>query len=70
MKPGKPTTFATIPHDAGDGIKNKPFLCLPGNPVSAVVSFYLFALPALKKMSCFQNPKLNWIQAEVQIFIV
>ncbi|KAI9251977.1 MoaB/Mog domain-containing protein [Sporodiniella umbellata] len=46
MKPGKPTTFATVPQ----GKKSKWVFALPGNPVSASVTFYLFVLPALKRM--------------------
>jgi gephyrin len=41
MKPGKPTTFATV----GD----KQIFALPGNPASALVTFHLFVLPALRK---------------------
>lgn len=41
VKPGKPFTFAN---------KGKTlFFGLPGNPVSAFVTFHLFALPALRK---------------------
>jgi gephyrin len=48
MKPGKPTTFATVPFktDAGERV-NKAIFSLPGNPASAVVTFHLFVLPAL-----------------------
>jgi gephyrin len=48
MKPGKPTTFATIPvkNDAGERV-SKVIFSLPGNPVSAVVTFHLFVLPSL-----------------------
>ncbi|RME79368.1 MAG: molybdopterin molybdenumtransferase MoeA [Chloroflexi bacterium] len=42
-KPGKPVTFATV-----DG---KPCFAMPGNPVSAMVSFELFVRPALLKMA-------------------
>lgn len=42
MKPGKPQAFGTI--------GGKPLFGLPGNPVSAMVSFELFARPALRKM--------------------
>ncbi|CAK8692726.1 unnamed protein product [Clavelina lepadiformis] len=47
MKPGKPTTFATI--DTQNG--KKSFFALPGNPVSAIVTLNLFVLPALRKLS-------------------
>jgi molybdopterin biosynthesis enzyme len=43
MKPGKPLNFAT----AGDTL----IFGLPGNPVSALVSFHLFIRPALATMT-------------------
>ncbi len=43
IKPGKPLTFATFPHCYYFG--------LPGNPVSALVTFWRFVAPALKKFS-------------------
>lgn len=48
MKPGKPTTFATVPvkNNAGERI-SKVIFSLPGNPVSAVVTLHLFVLPSL-----------------------
>lgn len=48
MKPGKPTTFATVPvkNNAGERV-NKVIFSLPGNPVSAIVTFHLFVLPSL-----------------------
>ncbi|KAF1994763.1 gephyrin [Amniculicola lignicola CBS 123094] len=52
MKPGKPTTFATIPFKTSSGDDSiTPIFSLPGNPASAVVTFHLFVLPALHKMS-------------------
>ncbi|KAK5624952.1 hypothetical protein RRF57_000668 [Xylaria bambusicola] len=52
MKPGKPTTFATIPvkNNAGERI-SKVIFSLPGNPASALVTFHLFVLPSLHQMS-------------------
>ncbi|KAF7722757.1 hypothetical protein EC973_002711 [Apophysomyces ossiformis] len=47
MKPGKPTTFATVSHDN----TKKYIFALPGNPVSAMVTFYLFVLSALKQLA-------------------
>ncbi|SNX87958.1 related to Gephyrin [Melanopsichium pennsylvanicum] len=50
MKPGKPTTFATLSDD-------KTIFALPGNPASALVTFYVFVLPALRKLSgCYAIP--------------
>ncbi|KAJ5159810.1 MoeA C-terminal domain IV [Penicillium canariense] len=60
MKPGKPTTFATIPFkEAATGAtestqqerKSKLIFSLPGNPASALVTLNLFVLPSLHKLS-------------------
>ncbi|KAJ0290577.1 hypothetical protein Brms1b_009724 [Colletotrichum noveboracense] len=52
MKPGKPTTFATVPvkNNAGERV-TKTIFSLPGNPASALVTFHLFVIPALHKLS-------------------
>jgi gephyrin len=52
MKPGKPTTFATVPvkNNAGERVTRVIF-SLPGNPASALVTFHLFVLPSLRQMS-------------------
>lgn len=52
MKPGKPTTFATVPSPA-EGPDRRPRLvfALPGNPVSCFVTFRLLAVPALQQLS-------------------
>jgi gephyrin len=48
MKPGKPTTFATVPvkNDQGERV-TKAVFSLPGNPASAIVTLHLFVLPSL-----------------------
>ncbi len=43
MKPGKPLAFGLLPG-------NVPLIGLPGNPVSAMVSFEQFARPAILRM--------------------
>lgn len=48
MRPGKPIAFATIPAGAKGAL---PVFALPGNPVSAMVTFELFVRPALRKMA-------------------
>ena len=47
MKPGKPTTFATLKWKE----KSKLILGLPGNPVSATVTSHLYVLPAARYLS-------------------
>jgi len=53
MKPGKPTTFATILAST-----TKLIFALPGNPASALVTFHLFVLPSLRKASGLEKPAL------------
>lgn len=48
MKPGKPTTFATVPVKDNNGERiTKIIFSLPGNPASAIVTLHLFVLPSL-----------------------
>lgn len=50
MKPGKPLAFGQITAKV-DGVQRAaPVLGMPGNPVSAMVSFELFVRPAIHKM--------------------
>lgn len=42
MRPGKPITFGSL--------EGRPIFGLPGNPVSAMVTFELFVRPALRRM--------------------
>ena len=52
MKPGKPTTFATVPvkDDSGERV-SKAIFALPGNPASAIVTLNLFVLASLHQAS-------------------
>lgn len=55
MKPGKPTTFASVPFKpsasaSGSGRDSKLIFSLPGNPASALVALNLFVLPSLHKL--------------------
>lgn len=62
MKPGKPTTFATIPAKGNNGERvSKVMFSLPGNPASALVTFHLFVLPSLHIMSGVSPPGLTKI---------
>jgi molybdopterin molybdotransferase len=58
MKPGKPLAFGSF---AGDGGR-VPHIGFPGNPVSSMISFELFARPAIFKMmgkTGWQRPTLR-----------
>ena len=48
MQPGKPQGFGRL-----DGT---PIICLPGNPVSAYVSFYFFVRPAIDRLKGYIAP--------------
>uniref|UniRef100_A0A8C7F6D1 Gephyrin n=1 Tax=Oncorhynchus kisutch TaxID=8019 RepID=A0A8C7F6D1_ONCKI len=61
MKPGLPTTFATLDMD---GVR-KLIFALPGNPVSAVVTCNLFVIPALRKMQGILDPRPTIIKARL-----
>jgi molybdopterin biosynthesis enzyme len=55
IKPAKPLAFGTI----GD----TPVFGLPGNPVSSMVSFELFARPALRRMMGHPEPDARTVAA-------
>ncbi|XP_014664192.1 PREDICTED: gephyrin-like [Priapulus caudatus] len=61
MKPGKPTTFATVNTEIG----KKLFFCLPGNPVSAMVTCNLYVVPALRKLSSRLRARNTIIKAKL-----
>jgi molybdopterin molybdotransferase len=48
-KPGKPTIVGVA--------NNKPMLGLPGNPVSAIVQFMMFGIPAIHQLQGELQPK-------------
>jgi molybdopterin molybdotransferase len=61
MQPGKPQGFGTI------GPDDTPVFALPGNPVSALVSFEAFVRPALRKMlgaSPLERPRVRAVATE------
>jgi molybdopterin molybdotransferase len=47
MRPGSPLAFGTV--------RGKPWLGLPGNPVSSLVTFELFARPSIRKLLGHRN---------------
>ncbi|MGB9376397.1 MAG: gephyrin-like molybdotransferase Glp [Mycobacteriales bacterium] len=59
MQPGMPQGFGTIGQDS------TPIFCLPGNPVSALVSFEIFVRPALRRLAGFERVERAPIQARL-----
>ena len=50
MKPGKPLAFGQLTAEIDGKLRTVPVLGMPGNPVSAMVSFELFVRPAILRM--------------------
>ncbi len=65
MRPGKPIAFGTI-----NGRKKIPHLGLPGNPVSAMITFETFARPAILKMMGIAKSDRPVIEATVEDDVV
>jgi molybdopterin molybdotransferase len=57
QRPGKPLTFGLL--------RERPYFGLPGNPVSALVCFYLYVRPALYRMAGHRKPFLPVVHARV-----
>lgn len=55
LRPGHPTWFGVRP----DGERKQLVFGLPGNPVSAFVTFHLFAAPALQRLAGSQARNLS-----------
>ncbi|MFP4295499.1 MAG: gephyrin-like molybdotransferase Glp [Halothiobacillaceae bacterium] len=61
LKPGKPLAFGAV--------GQTPFIGLPGNPVSTFVTFYLFVVPALRRLGGATDclPVVTWLPADFAI---
>jgi molybdopterin molybdotransferase len=62
IQPGKPIVFGRIP----DGSTHKYFFGLPGNPVSTMVTFELFARPMIEALAGMQPRKLIFLHARLK----
>jgi molybdopterin molybdotransferase len=58
IRPGSPLTFGLL--------GGRPFWGLPGNPVSAMVTFEVFLRPALRKMMGHRNPEAPRVMARTR----
>ena len=64
IKPGKPTTFATVP---APGKRPVPMFALPGNPASALVTFHVFVVPALRRLGGWPVSKSQLPRVQVKV---
>lgn len=74
VKPGKPLTVATFsdkdPKEAEATSQASLYIGLPGNPVSALVTFWRFVQPALKRMAGQRQdflPRFVWGRSQQPI---
>jgi len=66
MQPGMPQGFGTIAAaDPAGEHRRVPIFTLPGNPVSAYVSFQVFARPAIGALQAYDRLGLESIKAEL-----
>jgi molybdopterin molybdotransferase len=56
IRPAKPLAFGFVPAPGGGRV---PVFGLPGNPVSSLVSFSLFARPGLRRLAGFPDDRLH-----------
>ena len=62
IQPGKPTVFGELP-PRNSSSAPLPFFGLPGNPVSTMVTFLLFAAPVLRALAGEASPAPRFAQA-------
>jgi molybdopterin biosynthesis enzyme len=56
IRPAKPLAFGVI------GLRRVPVFGLPGNPVSSMVSFELFARPGLRRLAGYGDDRLHRVR--------
>ena len=70
LKPGKPLAFGMVKGLNKASERNIPYLGLPGNPVSAMVTFELFVRPAILKMMGKKNLTKPTVEAIINDTII
>jgi molybdopterin molybdotransferase len=74
IQPGKPVVFGRVPCGAGAPAREQPasaqahtyFFGLPGNPVSTMVTFELFARPVIEALAGMTPRKLGFLSARLK----
>jgi molybdopterin molybdotransferase len=74
IQPGRPVVFGRVPRGAGAPARDLPataqahtyFFGLPGNPVSTMVTFELFARPILEALAGMTPRKLVFLHARLR----
>jgi molybdopterin molybdotransferase len=72
IQPGRPIVFGSVPRGAGAPVlaasapASKYFFGLPGNPVSTMVTFELFARPMLEALAGMRPTPLTFLHARLK----
>jgi molybdopterin molybdotransferase len=70
IQPGRPVVFGRVPCGAANGAltetSHKYFFGLPGNPVSTMVTFELFARPVLEGLAGMSPRPLSFLHARLK----
>jgi molybdopterin molybdotransferase len=73
IQPGRPVVFGRVPRGAGTPARegsspsqDRYFFGLPGNPVSTMVTFELFARPMLEALAGMSPRKLTFLHARLK----
>ncbi len=70
IQPGRPVVFGRVLRDAGafavEKTEHKYFFGLPGNPVSSMVTFELFARPMLEALAGMKARPLTFVHARLK----
>jgi molybdopterin molybdotransferase len=70
IQPGRPVVFGRVPCGAGaparEGSEDKYFFGLPGNPISTMVTFELFAKPMLEALAGISARNLVFTHAKLK----
>ena len=65
IQPGRPVVFGRVP-PANSAARQRYFFGLPGNPVSTMVTFELFARPLLEALAGMSPRKLVFLHAKLK----
>jgi len=66
IQPGRPVVFGNCGAAATGWMKDQYFFGLPGNPVSTMVTFELFARPMLEALAGMSPRKLKFVHAKLK----
>ncbi len=73
IQPGRPVVFGRVPCGAvalageSASTENHKYLFgLPGNPISTMVTFELFARPLVEALAGMKSPKLAFVHAKLK----